>query len=148
MVTHTYMRSNIRANRYASSPAGTDDNATYEAMAGVVTTDVYATVSRGNDTPDTVPDYVHGTTVDRKKAEAALRSQGLVVGSHILRTKKAGTYVMTMCTDPAKETFAHHVLQRGTCVGVSGFSCCVCCALSHRRFADCVPSLPLRCCVL
>ena len=46
--------------------------------------------------------------------EAALRSQGLVVGVHILRTKKAGTYVMTLCTDPAKETFAHHVLQRGT----------------------------------
>ena len=136
------MRSNIRANRYASSPAGTDDNATYEAIAGVVTTDVYTTVSRGNDTPDTVPDYVHSTTVDRKKAEAALRNQGLIVGSHILRTKKAGTYVMTVCTDPVKETFTHHVLQRGTCVGVSGFSCCLCCALCHRRFADCIPSLP------
>ena len=112
------MRPNTHAHRYTSSPAGTNDNATYEATAGVVTADVYATVSRGNHTPDTVPDYVHGTTVDRKKAEAALRSQGLIVGSHILRTKKAGTYVMTMCTDPVKETFAHHILLRGACFGV------------------------------
>ena len=121
-MVHTYTCSNIRAHRYASSSAGTDDTATYAAMAEVVTTDVYATVSRGNGPPDAVPDYVHGTTVDRKKTEAALRSKGLVVGSHILRTKKAGTYVMTVCTDPAKEIFAHHVLQRGTCRAVPAFS--------------------------
>ena len=181
--------------RYASSPAGTNDNATYEAAVGVVTTDVCATVSKGDARPDHLPDYVHGVAVDRKKAvivpsycmtwyarqipsastqgfssapavmlrflrvdptttrycnardarrlrhprsrqishtathptysclqEEALRRHGLVVGSHILRTKKAGTFVMTMCTDAAKETFAHHALQRGTCGAVSAFS--------------------------
>ena len=55
-------------HRYASLPAGTNDNATYAATVGVVTTDVYASVSRGDATPENVPDYVHGVTVDRKKA--------------------------------------------------------------------------------
>ena len=64
--------------RYASSPAGHDEsetNGTYEITAGAVTTDVYATVSRGNATPDAVPDYVHGIGCDRKRAEAALRGR-------------------------------------------------------------------------
>lgn len=96
---------------YASSPGSGNGDATYEATAGVVISDVYATVTRGG-TAEELPDYVHGT-VDRKAAEAALQMQGLRVGSHLLRTRKPGQYVLTMCTDAVKERFAHHMLQRG-----------------------------------
>ena len=94
---------------YAASPTGTDENTTFEATVGLVTT-----AARGGATPNDVPDYVHSTVVDRKKAETALRDHRLSTGCHILRTKKPGTYVMTMCTDAANGTFAHHVLQCGT----------------------------------
>ena len=51
----------------------------------------------------------------RKEAEAALHQHGLAVGAHLLRFKKAQTYVLSMCMslDPAKVQIGHFILGAG-----------------------------------
>ena len=102
----------VAATAALTTVASTTSSATVTAIEAT------ATATTGGATPEVVPDYVHGITFDRKQAEAALQARGLTAGSHLLRTKKPGTYVMTICidaTEDAKKPFAHHILQLGAC---------------------------------
>ena len=53
-----------------------------------------------------------------------LRDTGITLGCHLLRVKKAqgsgqqASYVLTICTNTTKPTFAHHMLQQGTYPGM------------------------------
>ena len=49
-----------------------------------------------------------------------LHDSGITLGRHLLRVKKTqnselqASYVLTICTNTTKPTFAHHMIQQGT----------------------------------